>query len=1033
MDNLNGRRFLFYLTLSLLVAGMAFSQETVGRVRGTVTDPTGAAVVNATVELVGPVARFNTTTDAAGAYQFAQVPPGTGYTLTVSAQGFSNAKAANVGVDLGRATIVDIKLEVGQLTESVVVSADAVTVDTQSSASAVAVDKSFFDLIPKGRSFYDLIAIAPGARQEGKAGGYEIDGASGSENTYYLDGMEVTNIQTGVLSGGNQIPVEMVQQVEIKNGVVPSQYGGAMGGVINAVVRSGSNKFHGEVGFYYNNDEMEGRRRPYLWTDPDDPDNMRPEFFQARIPDEFRTWEPIFQVGGPLLPNRVFFFSSYQPVTTSRTRVVDFLSGDTGTYTQKSTQQYMANKVDVVPFSKLRTNLTWIWNPRKNTGGMPTYLGTDAYDRPWSGFGEREAMNMLAGSADYIASSKLVLSFRAGYSYRNLHNNYGVSTPVSIYYSQDNRNASLFPGIPDNLRGASGYITQSSDVRLKDIYTRNNYHAMASYIFNLGGQHNIKGGWQRNDLYNDVLQSTWPTGYYRFWWSSTSTPAVYRCVTSQCSTVSGTYGYYRLRNYGEMGKASSQNQGIFVHDDWRVTRRLTLNLGLRFEREYVPVFATGANLKPIVFNWGDKVSPRLGFAYDVMGDGKQKLYASFGVVNDVMKYEMPRGSFGGNIWMDYMYTLDDPAVVTQLAQIGLPADPTKLPGKFGEAVNWRIPSHDVEAAKSELGASQGLLDPDLKPVATRLMDIGYEYTVSPTLVASARYTNRRLIRSIEDTGFMGAAGETYMITNPGENFPSRSYWTELWLGTELPLPPKPVRKYDAVEFRLDKRMSANYQFSASYTWSRLWGNYSGLASSDENGRTSPNVNRFFDMPWVGIDESGKYAYGRLATDRPHTFKFYGTYTARSKAGATTFSPYVQLYSGTPITTEANIISSTPSFPYGRGDLGRTPVFFQGDMNVAHEFMPFKSNEAMRVRFDFTAFNIFNNSTVTNRSSVLIQQDDAHIQFRNADGDDDYAAVFKGFNTKALMAAQGVRQHGSYGLDSGWQGPRSLRLRLSFVF
>jgi hypothetical protein len=321
----------------------------------------------------------------------------------------------------------------------------------------------------------------------------------------------------------------------------------------------------------------------------------------------------------------------------------------------------------------------------------------------------------------------------------------------------------------------------------------------------------------------------------------------------------------------------------------------------------------------------------------------------------------------------------------------------------------------------------------MKPVATRLLDVGYEYTLSQSLVASARYTNRRLIRTIEDTGFMGEAGETYMITNPGGSFPSRAYWTELWQGIVLPMPPKPVRKYDAVELRLDKRFTSKYQFSASYTWSRLWGNYSGLASSDENGRTSPNVNRYFDLPWVGIDESGKYTYGRLATDRPHTFKFWGAYTLKSKAGSTTFSPMVQWYSGIPCTTEANVVSSLPAYPYGREDLGRTPMFFNTDVNLAHEFAPLKSREGMKFRFDFTAFNLFNTAITTDIYKTMLHPDDGQIQFKTASGDDDYAAVFKGFNTQSLMKAQGIRQYPLYKMNSAWQRERSLRLRLSFVF
>ncbi len=268
------------MLLLTLLCTSSFAQETWGSVRGTVTDPSGAAVPNAKVELSGGslAQPQKQTTSSAGVYQFQQVPVGSGYALIVTADGFRTSRAANLAVELGKATTLEVKLEVGSLAESVVVSAEASLVDTQSSSSAVTVDKSFFDQLPKGRSFYDLIAIAPGARNDGKSGGFQIDGASGSENTYYLDGMEVTNIQTGVLSDQNRIPVEMVQQLQIKNGVMEAQYGGAMGGVVNAVVRSGSNDWHGQAGFYYNNDSMQARQRPSLRLDPYD--ENKAEYFQ---------------------------------------------------------------------------------------------------------------------------------------------------------------------------------------------------------------------------------------------------------------------------------------------------------------------------------------------------------------------------------------------------------------------------------------------------------------------------------------------------------------------------------------------------------------------------------------------------------------------------------------------------------------------------------------------------------------------------------------------------------------------------------
>jgi hypothetical protein len=407
----------------------------------------------------------------------------------------------------------------------------------------------------------------------------------------------------------------------------------------------------------------------------------------------------------------------------------------------------------------------------------------------------------------------------------------------------------------------------------------------------------------------------------------------------------------------------------------------------------------------------------VGFAYDPTGVGKHRIYGSFGYTYDTMKYEMPRGSFGGDIYWTYYFPLDDPTRMRTNQGYKLDGGGKWVgayPDKLYEAINWRIPSNDP---------NDSTVDPDLKPMKQRLFDIGYDVSVSQSLVASLRYTNRRLIRTIEDIGTLGPEGEIYYIANPGEGLTvNPKTWDK-----GFPVTPKAVREYDALEVRLDKRFSSKYQFSASYTYANQRGNYSGLASSDENGRVSPNVNRYFDLPWLGYNEKGTMATGPLATDRPHTLKFFGTYALKNKLGTTTLAPNLSLFSGIPITTEINAISTTPVYPYDRGDLGRTPRFFNADFNVAHDFAPFKARESMNMRFELAIFNLFNNSTVTNKDAVLIHPDDGQLHFDND------ADIFKGFNTKSLMTTQKLRQNPSYGYASGFQGPRQLRMQVSFIF
>jgi hypothetical protein len=618
------RVLVFSLLVFVMLCGTAAAQETWGSVRGTVTDPSGAAVPGAQLELSGGALprALSTTSDATGGYRFAQAPIGTGYTLSVTSAGFRNAKVAEIAVQLGKATTADVKLEVGQVTESVIVSGGTVMVDTQSSSAATSVDRSFFDLLPKGRSFYDLIAIAPGARNEGKSGGYAIDGASGSENTFYLDGVEVTSIQTGVLSAQNKIPVEAVQQVQVKNGVMEAQYGGAVGGVVNAVVRSGSNAFHGQAGFYFNNNAMQARPRPVQRLNPTN-DNIA-EYAQhggASSPypfDKYQSWNPIASLGGAILPNKLFFFSAYMPTVTSTDRHVNFNNNSKGDYHQKIAQQYVANKLDYTPFTKIRTSMSWIWNPTRTTGLLPSWQGTDSSSAPWSQQGSRTAGNILAGQIDYLATSKLILSFRGGYNYTNTNNMYGTPSYTAVYYSGASTTAP-----PADLRAPNGWVQQATSATKFDIYERKNFAADASYMVNWHGQHTLKGGWQANLLSNDVAKSDYVNGYYRYYWNT-----AYTCVTSQCTgKQTGALGYYRYRVLGTYGSASSSNHAMYLQDNWKVNNRLSLQLGLRTEREFMPSFSTGGATPapPIEISWEKKLSPRLGFSYDLTGDGKQKI------------------------------------------------------------------------------------------------------------------------------------------------------------------------------------------------------------------------------------------------------------------------------------------------------------------------------------------------------------------------------------------------------------------------
>jgi len=176
--------------------------------------------------------------------------PAGSYVVTVSAKGFRTVKQGGIDLTVGRMPKVDIKLEIGTVTETVEVSSLANVVDTTQSKVAVSVDKSILDNIPKGRSFESVIPFAAGARQEPLQGsnGFQIDGASDSENVFLIDGINTTNIQNGGV--GKSFQMDFIQEVQVKSSSFEAEYGGALGGVINAVPKHGGNEFHGSLFSY---------------------------------------------------------------------------------------------------------------------------------------------------------------------------------------------------------------------------------------------------------------------------------------------------------------------------------------------------------------------------------------------------------------------------------------------------------------------------------------------------------------------------------------------------------------------------------------------------------------------------------------------------------------------------------------------------------------------------------------------------------------------------------------------------------------
>ena len=211
----------------------------------------------------------------------------------------------------------------------------------------------------------------------------------------------------------------------------------------------------------------------------------------------------------------------------------------------------------------------------------------------------------------------------------------------------------------------------------------------------------------------------------------------------------------------------------------------------------------------------------------------------------------------------------------------------------------------------------GAVDPDIKAARQSEFTVGLERELGGGFLFRGRYTHKNVDRAIEDIGIPTASGsEAYIIGNPGFGLADQ-------VATDNGFPSvKAIRKYDALEVQVDKRFAKNYYFNANYTFSRLFGNYSGLASSLEFGRVSPNVSRLFDLPFQAFTLDGDPIDGRLPTDRPHVFKFYGAYTANwGGSQSTEFSGFTTAASGTPLTSVITFYNLNPTVVKWFGRLG----------------------------------------------------------------------------------------------------------------
>jgi hypothetical protein len=782
---------------------------------------------------------------------------------------------------------------------------------------------------------------------------------------------------------------------------------------------------------------------------------------------------PGFTFGGPILKNRVFAFVAFNPEWIDRERTVNYgapqILASTGLpkqftgikkFSRNQQTYYTTARVDGEVTQKVRLYASWLYQYQRESGvGLPDSDSTSGLLNNSTGChgGATPDPNCLTDGidpavyahsigykapnvtfntgVDYTINSRLVATGRFGYYFEN-YNDFGLPSSGTLFQWQTNGigasdNQPIPQPLPQSLQQSQFFFNDANS----STFTRKNSNKavqidadLAWFKSGWGGTHNFKFGYQLNRLQNDILQSYNEPFIQLFVGNqggsySPLSPVGIAFCTGQDATkpyiqnsdgsCAGQFGTVNAFDFGTGGKVTSFNHGLFAQDSWTIGHGVTINAGLRLDKEYLPASTTaGLKSNPIDYSWGDKIAPRIGLAWDVFKDGRMKVFGGYGKFFDIMKLNVAISSFGGQYWNICTYTLD----TSNLSSIApaLNSAGRYCVGDPSTGANWKggttpagltfienINNRSFPTTCSTCSATSTGVVPGLKPYSQHDSVFGVDYEIRKNLAFEARWDRHRLDHVIEDSSLINQGNETFVIGNPGQGIESTFagfnnflYGAGATPCTDPLLCPvnnlfAAARSYDGLELRLTKGQSQHWFGMFSYTYSKLRGNYTGLTSSDisdgqSGGRSSPNNSRAFDEPYFQWNAQGGSSSGLLPTDRPHTFKGYAYYELGWLHKFTTdFGIFQVLYSGSPITSYLDVgagnggwavqawnrgkwvdvtrDATTGFLTVGSPRTRRTPWYSQSDFQLTQNF---KISESKVLSFGATFSNLLNQRAVT---------------------------------------------------------------------